>query len=708
MTGAGPADITIVIPARNAAATIDAALSGLAPDRALIREILLIDDGSDDRTAAVATESAARYTLPLEVVTGHLGGAGAARNAGMALASGKFLLFLDADDEVIEGGLALLREALVRDPGAGLAVGASIRRTAGRPDKLKTPHGYTGDRALNTGRYLRNELWPIAMGSALVATRATANIRFPEAVGLDEDTCYWAALLAQADVTTVAAPVLLYHHDEKRMARRFILSPRKTFLAIALALDRLAAVGVDREALQWRKAWIAQRIARQLIKHRMYADAAGTMRAVRAHRALGRSWKALQYRIRIRFGRLLRAIGPPGSLPAPSAERRTLVVCNDPAFPPTSGADLRNFGNAMAAAELGPVCLVSVKPRTDPPQSPAADIRIAALTADGEPRTRSLGWRRVKGEARIPRLALARLKVLVREFRPDTIVVEGIALFRLLQPLRPLAGQLILDMHNVESDLAGQMHRADRCRATMAGVRHLETRAARIVDRIWVCSRLDREKLTSLVSPRVPIDIIANGIPRAEDIALALPAQPAPSDGFPVILLVGHLGYGPNIDAAERLARNIFPRIRRALPTARLILAGRSPEPSLLALAGQDGVALIEDPDDVRPLLSTAHLTIIPLATGGGTRIKILEAMAWGVPVIATPLAAEGLDLIENEEVLLADSDERIAEMAIALCADPARIARQRTRAHATVWSRFGPQAIRDAVRGGLGLDEGG
>ena len=77
--------------------------------------------------------------------------------------------------------------------------------------------------------------------------------------------------------------------------------------------------------------------------------------------------------------------------------------------------------------------------------------------------------------------------------------------------------------------------------------------------------------------------------------------------------------------------------------------------------------------------------------------------MAAGVPVVATPIAAEGLDLVENDEVLLSQSDETLAEMAIGLCLDPERRARQRLRAHQAVWARFSPQAIRDAVRDGLG-----
>jgi glycosyltransferase involved in cell wall biosynthesis len=701
------ADISVVIPARNAAATIGATLASLVPDRSVIREILVIDDGSDDQTAAVAMERARRHGLPLEVVGVRLDSAGAARNVGIERASGASIFFLDADDQVMPGGLSLLRAALERQSGAGLAIGASIRRTKNRPDKLKTPHGYGSDRRRNTRRYLRNELWPIAMGSALVARWATARIRFPEAIHLDEDTCYWTALLARADAVTIEVPVLVYHHDEERMARRFITAPRGTFLAIARELARLAAAGVERDALQWRKAWIAQRIARQLIRHGMFADAAGMMRAVRAHKELGASRKALQYRARIQIGRLT-GIGA-GASPTtqPARQQRTLIICHDPPFPPTSGADLRNFGNAVAAAAFGPVCLASVAPWSGDAQPADHDIRVTALTTAAQRQAAPLGWRRTKGEARIPRPALARLKSLVRDFRPDTIIIEGIALFRLLKASRPLVRQLILDMHNVESDLAGQLPRKKSWRPLSSSVRRLERKAAAICDRIWVCSTSDRERLEALLFRDAPVDVVPNGIPRAEGIPAEAP-QPAASDGFPVILLVGHLGYEPNVDAAERLARIILPRIRARLPAARLVLAGRSPKPSVRALAGVDGVSLVDSPDDVRPLLASAHLCVIPLAMGGGTRIKILEAMAWGIPVIATPLAVEGLGLNADEDVLLADSDEGLADMAVGLCSDRPRMMRLRARAHDAVWNRFGPQAIRDAVRRGLGRTDAG
>ncbi|PZV37537.1 glycosyltransferase family 4 protein [Mesorhizobium kowhaii] len=395
-----------------------------------------------------------------------------------------------------------------------------------------------------------------------------------------------------------------------------------------------------------------------------------------------------------------------------SAERRVLVVSHDPAFPPASGADLRNHRNAVSAAAFGPVCLASVRPQAveavDPP------IRIEALSIEGEARTGSIGWWRLRAEHRISRSALMRLETLVRDFRPDTIVVEGIGLFKLLRPLRPLTKQLILDMHNVESDLAGQLHRADRARsaaarlATALAIRRLERKALALVDRVWVCSNEDRERLMTLFPLKVPVDVVPNGIPHAGDIPETLPAEAAADKTFPVILFVGHLDYPPNVDAVERLAGTILPRIRQTLPAATLAIAGRRPKPAVWALARLPGVELVEDPETMAPLLSRAHLTIIPLAAGGGTRIKILEAMAWGVPVIATPLAAEGLGLVETEELLLSDSDEELAEMAVGLCLDAERRAKQRIHAHQAVWARFGPRAIRDAVRNGLGLDKAG
>ena len=140
--------ISVIIPARNAAGTIGATMASLVGDRALILEILLIDDGSDDDTVSNAEQVAKHHALPLRAIRVQVASAGAARNVGLAQARGSHVFYLDADDEVLPGALTLLYDALVTNPTAGLAIGPSIHR-ASRGDKLKVPGGYSDDRQEN-------------------------------------------------------------------------------------------------------------------------------------------------------------------------------------------------------------------------------------------------------------------------------------------------------------------------------------------------------------------------------------------------------------------------------------------------------------------------------------------------------------------------------------------------------------------------------
>jgi glycosyltransferase involved in cell wall biosynthesis len=708
--------ISVIIPARNAAGTIGSALASLAADRVLIGEVLLVDDGSDDGTAEAAKEAALCHSLPLTVIAGSFGGAGSARNAGLAAASGQHIFYLDADDVVVSGGLAVLHGALSRDPGAGIAIGAAVRKTPGRADKTRLPHGYGADPSDNARRYLRNGMPPIAMGSALFAAAEVRDIRFPTSIGLDEDTCYWAALLSRLRVVALSEPVLLYHLDEERMTRRFIAAPRPVLLGISLEFNRLAALGMGREVLQWRKAWVALRIARLLIMHRRYREARSILRMARAHPEFRLGWKSIQYRTRVAAGLASQAVGlrrpiaPPRSSAAQQLKpRRTMILTADPAFPPISGADLRNYQNAEAAAQFGPVLLVSVRPFSGT-HFEDERIAIAALSREDEPRTEPLAHRRTGVEVRVPYTALPRLLRLVREFEPDAIIVEGIPLFALLAHLRPLARRLVLDMHNIESLLFAQTRQPGfaeqllpfRFRA-QGRIQRQEETAVATVDRVWVCSDADRERLVHLFGSKTPIDVVPNGIPRIDEAPACLRPQAARDAGWPVLLFVGHLGYMPNVVAAERLARNILPLVRRTLPSARLILAGRYPKPAVRDLAALPGEELVADPEDLSPLLARSHISVMPLSEGGGTRIKILEAMAWGLPVIATSIAAEGQQFKDGDEILIAETDAELAEAVTALCAEPCRLERQRRLAYETAMLRHGPSAIGEAVRKGLG-----
>jgi glycosyltransferase involved in cell wall biosynthesis len=186
--------VSVIIPARNAAATIARTLRSLAPDAGLIGEVILVDDGSTDQTMATAKSISKTFELPIRVISAQAGSAGAARNLGLEAASGEFIYFVDSDDEPLPGCLHRLVEALASQADRGIAIGANIRRTAGRVDKRKSPSGFANDMVVNAEAYLRNQILPIAMGSAVVRRSAIGPARFPEKAGLDEDTIFWAAV----------------------------------------------------------------------------------------------------------------------------------------------------------------------------------------------------------------------------------------------------------------------------------------------------------------------------------------------------------------------------------------------------------------------------------------------------------------------------------------------------------------------------------
>jgi O-antigen biosynthesis protein len=302
--------VSVIIPARDAVSTIEATIRSLAVDRALVREILLVDDGSSDGTADVAASAASELGLCLSVTKASFGNAGASRNAGIAKAEGDFFYFLDADDEVVAGGLTVLFECLRANPKAGLAVGGYVRRVIGRKDRKRMPEGFKRDRMANACNYLLNKIRSIAIGSALVRREVVDGIRFPETLRFDEDTFFWAAVFTRTDVTSVRRLVMIYNVVDERYMDRFTSAARIEFLNLALELRNLGTYGIEDRVLKWRKAWIARRIARAFIKVGDPLSARRFIRVAAAHPKLRRSPATLRYSIRIQLAHLRRRLEP--------------------------------------------------------------------------------------------------------------------------------------------------------------------------------------------------------------------------------------------------------------------------------------------------------------------------------------------------------------------------------------------------------------
>src|SRR5262249_36375241 len=138
------------------------------------------------------------------------------------------------------------------------------------------------------------------------------------------------------------------------------------------------------------------------------------------------------------------------------------------------------------------------------------------------------------------------------------------------------------------------------------------------------------------------------------------------------ILFLGALDWRPNLDAVGLLLDRIFPEVYAQEPSARLCIVGRNPPEALVKrVRSLVGVELYADVADVRPFLAQSGVMTVPLRIGGGSRLKILEALACSLPVISTAVGAEGLELRPGQEYLLADGADEMARELVRCIRDP-------------------------------------
>ncbi|MBO0722349.1 MAG: glycosyltransferase, partial [Blastocatellia bacterium] len=157
------------------------------------------------------------------------------------------------------------------------------------------------------------------------------------------------------------------------------------------------------------------------------------------------------------------------------------------------------------------------------------------------------------------------------------------------------------------------------------------------------------------------------------------------------LVFTGSMDWLPNEDAIRYFTAQILPLIRLSIPDVRLTVVGRNPFPGLIELSKRDPAIVVTGRvDDVRPYIERAAAYVIPLRIGGGTRLKVYEALAMERPLISTTVGAEGLPVSDGEELLLADTPENFAAAVVRVLHDRSLASRLGTRAAATVRERFG------------------
>lgn len=183
-----------------------------------------------------------------------------------------------------------------------------------------------------------------------------------------------------------------------------------------------------------------------------------------------------------------------------------------------------------------------------------------------------------------------------------------------------------------------------------------ERQAMRLAQQTYVCSQQDRAYLTN------------QGITGVVTIpnAVKMP-QPQPLTAEPTLLLLGAYHYYPNINAANFLIEEVFPHVRRQMPEARLIIAGKQPEKIRSYQTDAPRIEFTGFVDDLEALYRRSRVVCCPILSGGGTRVKLVEAAAYSKPMVSTRIGAEGLEFKDGQEFLQRDDPKAFADACLKL-----------------------------------------
>ena len=254
-----------------------------------------------------------------------------------------------------------------------------------------------------------------------------------------------------------------------------------------------------------------------------------------------------------------------------------------------------------------------------------------------------------------------------------------------LAPYAQLPGKMqqlprLMNHHNIESAMLRRRAQLDSSPLRAWYYRQEGTRLARYEQQTadqfaahLVCSALDGERLQAQCRTVQCVEVIPNGVDteyfRHDP---ELPAAPQDS-----LIFAGRLDWYPNASAMHWCISDLWPRIKALRPTARMAIAGKAPAVQLLEAAAADSALTVPGfVDDIRPWIQGAQVYLCPITDGGGTKLKILDALAMGCAIVAHPIACEGIEVTDGLNVLLADTAEGLVSHCLRLFDDPALRAR--------------------------------
>jgi len=354
-------------------------------------------------------------------------------------------------------------------------------------------------------------------------------------------------------------------------------------------------------------------------------------------------------------------------------------------YPPDRGASIRSFNLIKNLASRHEIHLLSFSSKESDLAEARPLLDLCSQIETLHPPHRSTLQRLLPTLfSPLPDMALrlplsefeAKLKALLQEEGFDLVQVEAIEMARYIPAViashRP--PRLIFDDLNAEYLLQKRAFETDLRHLRWLGalysliqwrkLRRYEAWACRRANQVVAVSEADKEALRCLV-PGLPVSVVPNGV----DTQYYQPAE-GETDGS--LVFTGKMDFRPNVDGVLWFFERVWPLVKARLPQARLLVVGRNPSPRLSPLLQDPQVTVTGFVPDVRPYIAGANVYLVPLRMGGGTRLKVLEAMAMGKVIVSTSLGCEGIKTT-GQELVIADNPSDFARLVIDLWGDEKR-----------------------------------
>ena len=263
-----------------------------------------------------------------------------------------------------------------------------------------------------------------------------------------------------------------------------------------------------------------------------------------------------------------------------------------------------------------------------------------------------------------------RLRELLRREAYDIVVLDGSMLCSYVPDLEQTHAIKVVNLYDLQplflKRLGAVMRPGIRkliVKYDAWKMRYAEAAMLAAADLILVTS--DREKrILAELDPNNRVVVVRNGVD-CESV------RPLPRNDRNEVLFVGSLHYHPNVDGVRFFVRDVWPALREQNPDLVFTIVGRDPPPEIIALHNVSGIRVMGEVADLTPYYEDAVFSVVPLRAGGGTRLKVLESMAYGRPVLSTTLGCEGLGVVDDVHVLLADSPAQMVQQAGRLLSQP-------------------------------------